>query len=43
VALASAVLPAGEDPASALAEMREILRDYAANGVPEGLVEAAKR
>jgi zinc protease len=43
VAFASAVLPAGEDPASALAEMREILRDYAANGVPEGLVEAAKR
>ena len=43
VAFASAVLPAGEDPAPALAEMRKILRDYAVNGVPEGLVEAAKR
>ena len=43
VAFASAALPAGEDPAPALAEMRKILRDYAANGVPEGLVEAAKR
>jgi zinc protease len=43
VAFASAVLPAGEEPAPALAEMHKILRDYAVNGVPERLVEAAKR
>jgi zinc protease len=43
VAFGSAVLPAGEDAASALAEMRKILGDYAAKGVPAGLVEAAKQ
>jgi zinc protease len=36
-------LPAGADAGAALAEMRRILADYAKNGVPEELVEAAKR
>ncbi|MES2390651.1 MAG: pitrilysin family protein [Acidobacteriota bacterium] len=35
--------PAGVDPAPALDEMRKILANYAANGVPEDLVAAAKR
>lgn len=36
-------LPAQADATSAVAEMRQILMRYAANGVPEDLVEAAKR
>ncbi len=36
-------LPAGSDPASAIAEMRQILQNYAQKGLPEDLVEAAKR
>ncbi len=38
-----AVLPADGDPAPVTAEMRKIMADYAANGVPADLVEAAKR
>lgn len=36
-------LPAGTDVAGAIAEMRQILSNYAEKGVPEDLVEAAKR
>ncbi len=36
-------LPAGTDPASAIAEMQGILKGYAQKGVPEDLVAAAKR
>jgi zinc protease len=36
-------LPAGEDAAAAIAEMRDILTRYAEHGVPEDLVAAAKR
>jgi zinc protease len=36
-------LPAGTDPASAIAEMRQIIEGYARKGVPEDLVLAAKR
>ena len=36
-------LPAGVDAAAAIAEMRGILENYAAKGVPEELVDAAKR
>ncbi|HEV2326578.1 MAG TPA: pitrilysin family protein [Terracidiphilus sp.] len=36
-------LPAQADATSAVAEMRQILTKYAANGVPEDLVAAAKR
>jgi zinc protease len=36
-------LPAGANSASAVAEMRSILASYAAKGVPEDLVAAAKR
>ena len=36
-------LPAGVDAAGPVAEMRQILTDYAAKGVPADLVEAAKR
>ena len=43
VAFSAVVLPAGRDAAPAIAEMRKILGDYAANGVPPDLVEAAKR
>jgi zinc protease len=43
VAFSVAALPAGVDPAPALAEMQRILGDYASNGVPPELVEAAKR
>lgn len=37
------VLPADADPAPATEEMRKILSDYAAHGVPAELVDAAKR
>jgi zinc protease len=43
VGYAVAVLPAGEDSAPVIQEMRRILSDYAANGVPSELVDAAKR
>ena len=36
-------LPAGGDAPTAIAEMRQIIERYAANGVPEDLVAAAKR
>ena len=36
-------LPAGADATSAIAQMRSILTNYAAKGVPEELVGAAKR
>ena len=38
-----ALLPAGGNAAPVIAEMRKILADYAANGVPAELVDAAKR
>ena len=43
VAYSAAVLPADGDAAPVIAEMRKIMSDYAANGVPAELVEAAKR
>jgi zinc protease len=43
VAYGAAVLPADGNAAPVIAEMRKILADYAANGVPVDLVEAAKR
>ena len=36
-------LPADADPSAAINEMRQILANYAAKGVPEDLVAAAKR
>lgn len=36
-------LPTDADPTAAISEMRRILDDYAAKGVPEDLVAAAKR
>ena len=42
MAYSAAVLPADGD-APIIAEMRKIMSDYAANGVPADLVEAAKR
>jgi zinc protease len=36
-------LPSGVDATGAIAEMRQILANYAQKGVPEDLVEAAKR
>ena len=36
-------LPAGQDVAPALEEMRQIVNKYATNGVPADLVDAAKR
>jgi zinc protease len=36
-------LPAGANPQGAIAEMRQIVSNYAQNGVPEDLVAAAKR
>jgi zinc protease len=43
VAYAVGVLPADRNGAPLIAAMRKILADYAASGVPEELVEAAKR
>ncbi len=43
VAYSAAVLPAEADATPVIAEMRKIMSDYAANGVPAELVEAAKR
>ncbi len=42
-AFALAALPAGADPASIIAEMKKILKNYVAKGVPEDLVTAAKK
>jgi len=36
-------LPAGQDATPAIEEMRQIVNKYAQNGVPEDLVEAAKK
>ena len=43
VAYSVAVLPADGNAPPVIAEMRKILADYAANGLPAELVEAAKR
>ncbi|MGB8593784.1 MAG: pitrilysin family protein, partial [Candidatus Acidiferrales bacterium] len=43
VAYSVAVLPAEADAKPVIAEMRKIMSDYAANGVPAELVDAAKR
>jgi zinc protease len=43
VAYSAAVLPADGNAAPVIAEMRKIMADYAAGGVPAELVEAAKR
>ena len=43
VIYSAAVLPAEGNAAPVIAEMRKIMSDYAANGVPAELVEAAKR
>ena len=43
VAYAAAVLPADGNAKPVIAEMRKILAEYAANGLPSELVEAAKR
>ena len=43
VAYCAGVLPADGDAAPLIAEMRKILSDYAASGVPAELVEVAKR
>jgi zinc protease len=43
VGYGAVALPAGADPTSAIAEMRQIISRYAQNGVPEELVDAAKR
>ena len=42
-AYSAAVLPSDADSAPVIAEMRKIMADYAANGVPAELVEASKR
>ena len=41
--VAYAAFPQGTDPAPLLAELRQVLADAARDGVPEELVEAAKR
>ena len=43
VAFSAAALPADADAKPIIAEMRKIMSDYAANGVPADLDEAAKR
>src|SRR5579863_1999372 len=43
MAFSVAVLPAAADATPVIQEMRKILADYAAKGVPADLVEAAKR
>src|SRR5262249_48348996 len=42
-AFALAALPAGADPTSVISEMKKILKNYAINGVPVDLVEAAQK
>lgn len=41
--LAIAAFPAGEDPKPVIADLRRVMADIVANGVPPDLVEAAKR
>jgi zinc protease len=43
VGYAGAALPASTDPGPVTAEMRKIISDYAAKGLPAELVDAAKR
>ena len=43
VVYCAAALPSNADAKPVIAEMRKIMSDYAANGVPAELVEAAKR
>jgi zinc protease len=43
VAYSAAALPADGDSAGVILQMRSVLADYARNGVPADLVEAAKR
>ncbi|MGA8159498.1 MAG: pitrilysin family protein [Acidobacteriaceae bacterium] len=43
VGYGAVALPAGQDSGPALEELRQIVNKYAANGVPEDLVEAAKK
>ena len=43
VVYSAAAMPADADAAPVVAEMRKIIADYAANGVPADLVDAAKR
>jgi zinc protease len=43
IAAALAYLPANTDPTSLNTEVKKIIADYAANGVPADLVEAAKK
>jgi zinc protease len=43
VGYGAVALPAGQDSAPALEELRQIVNKYAANGVPEDLVDAAKK
>ncbi len=42
-AFAGAALPAGADPTAIQAELKKILQNYAKNGLPPDLVEAAKK
>ena len=42
-AFALAAIPAGADPAAINAELKKIMADYAAHGVPADLVDAAKK
>jgi zinc protease len=43
IGFAEVALPAGTDSTAAVAQVRQIIASYAANGVPADLVEAAKR
>ncbi len=43
VGYGAVALPSGQDPGPALEELRQIINKYAANGVPEDLVDAAKK
>src|SRR5208283_3138713 len=43
VGFAAAAIPANADPAPITAEMKKILSGYAEKGVPEALVEAARK
>jgi zinc protease len=43
VGFAAAAIPAAADPAPIIAEMKKILSGYAEKGVPEALVEAARK
>ena len=42
-AFALAAIPAGADPTAINAQLKKIMADYAANGVPADLVDAAKK